>query len=206
MITLIVLAKQPRPGRVKTRLTPPLSPEQAAAVAAAALRDTLRVAERIPARRRVLAFDGDVRAWSRPGWKHRAQPAGGLDERIVAGFAAGRGSAVLVGMDTPQLRPDHIRAFDPDRYDACLGPATDGGFWCLGFADARMAGAAVAGIPMSTEHTGARQLDRLRELGLRVQLLDTLTDVDTIDSALDVAAAAPDTRFAAALRDILVGV
>ncbi len=206
MITLVVLAKQPRAGRVKTRLTPPLSPVQAAAVAAAALHDTLAVGDRIPARRRLLAFDGDVRAWRPPGWWHVAQPAGGLDERMIAGFAAvRRGPAVLLGMDTPQLQPRHVQAFDPACYDACLGPATDGGYWCIGFADAHLARPAIAGIPMSTDHTAARQLDRLRALGLRVQLLDTLTDVDTIASAVEVAAAAPHTQFAAALDAVLVG-
>lgn len=207
MISLLVLAKEPQPGRVKTRLVPALSYEQAATLAGAALRDTLACGDSVAARRRILAFDGDARAWLPRGWTSVRQPAGGLDARIVAAFASvRRGPALLVGMDTPQLRPQHVQAFDPARYDAGLGLAADGGYWCIGFADPRHAGAAVSGIPMSTADTGDRQLDRLRELGLRVQLLDTLTDVDTFATAVEVAAAAPHSRFAAALASIPVGV
>ena len=103
-------------------------------------------------------------------------------------------------MDTPQLSPTDLVGFDPSRYDACFGPAADGGYWTIGFADARRAAAAIRGVPMSTAHTGAAQLRRLRELGLRVQILDTLDDVDTIDTAVAVAELAPHTAFAAALR------
>ena len=102
-------------------------------------------------------------------------------------------------MDTPQLAGDQLTAFDPERFDACLGLAPDGGYWVIGFRDPAWAGAAIRGVPMSTAHTGAAQLERLRGLGLRVQLLDELTDVDTIDSADEVALLAPDSHFAIAL-------
>ena len=199
--TVIVIAKEPVPGRVKTRLTPPLTPGQAADVAGAALWDTLRAAAGVPAGELLLAFDGSARDWVPEGWRTVPQPCGGLDLRLVAAFAAARpGPAVLVGMDTPQFTPGQLAEFEPGRYDACLGPATDGGYWAIGFADPHRAAAAITGIPMSTDHTGADQLARLRGLGLRVQLLDELTDVDTIDSAREVATLAPRSAFAAALR------
>jgi glycosyltransferase A (GT-A) superfamily protein (DUF2064 family) len=198
--TLIVLAKQPVAGRVKTRLVPPLTYAAAAELAAAALSDTLAVVDRAPARERVLAFDGDVAGWLPSGWRHLVQSDGGLDLRLGAAFdAVGEGPAVLVGMDTPQLSPTDLVGFDPSRYDACFGPAADGGYWTIGFADARNAAAAIRGVPMSTAHTGAAQLRRLHERGLRVQILDTLVDVDTIDTAVAVAELAPHTAFAAAL-------
>lgn len=197
--TLLVIAKEPRPGQVKTRLVPPLTYDDAARLAAAALRDTLDAVCRSPARRRILAFEGDPTAWRPAGWEAVAQPAGGLDVRLVAAFGAARGPALLVGMDTPQLRPAHLCAFDPRRFDAALGPASDGGYWAIGFADPGVAGMAIRGVPMSTDHTGAVQLARLRALGLRVQLLDRLTDVDTIDTAYEVAQSAPGTAFAGAL-------
>lgn len=196
--TLLVLAKEPVPGRVKTRLVPPLTHDDAARLAAAAILDTLDVVGRTPARRRVLAFDGDATRWCPPGWDAVQQPAGGLDRRIVAAFAAATGPALLIGMDTPQLTPAHLAAFSPRRFDAALGMAPDGGYWAIGFADPRCAPAAVLDVPMSTDRTAAVQLARLHRLGLRVQLLDRLTDVDTVDTAAEVAAAAPRTRFAAA--------
>lgn len=200
MSTTIVIAKQPVPGRVKTRLTPPLRPDQAADVAAAALADTLAVASAGPSAHRVLAFDGDPTDWARPGWTVVAQAGGSLDQRLEAAFAAvAAGPALLVGMDTPQLTVAHLDRFDPARYDACLGLAPDGGYWAIGFGEPDLARSAIVGVPMSTGRTGAAQLARLLSLGLRVQLLDELTDVDTIDSALEVARLAPGTRFARVL-------
>ncbi|MBN9619692.1 MAG: DUF2064 domain-containing protein, partial [Actinobacteria bacterium] len=202
---LVVLAKRPAPGRVKTRLCPPFTPAEAADLAAAALRDTVETVAAADAPLRVLAFDGDPRGWRPPGWRHVAQPDGPLGRRIAAALGAADRPAVLVGMDTPQLTVDHLAAADLRRFDACLGPAADGGYWALGLADPRVAPAALRGVPMSTEVTADRQLRRLRELGLRVQLLDELTDVDTAESARTVAAEAPWTRFARHHRELLEG-
>lgn len=205
--TVLVIAKEPRPGHVKTRLVPPLRPDQAADVAAAALWDTLRAVARVPARELVLAFDGDSSAWAPEGWRSVPQPGGGLDERLVAAFAAVRPEpAVLVGMDTPQLCAHQLAAFDPRRYDACLGAASDGGYWAIGFRDPAMARDAITGVPMSTPETGAIQLERLRALGLRVQILDELTDVDTIETAREVARLATGSAFTAALARALLSV
>lgn len=201
--TLIVIAKRPVPGRVKTRLVPPLDHAAAAELAAAALSDTLAVVDATPAVHRLLAFDDHADDWLPCAWSHTLQPAGGLDTRLAAAFAAVPcGPALLVGMDTPQLRPELLTAFDPARYDACLGPAPDGGFWAIGFRDPAMAAAAVPGVPMSTDRTGREQHRRLTALGLRVQWLPELVDVDTIDAAHVVAGQAPDTMFAAALTRI----
>lgn len=199
--TLIVLAKRPVPGRVKTRLAGALTDDGAAAIAAAALTDTLDGVDATPVRNRVLAFDGDISTWLRPGWRAVAQPAGGLDHRLSSSLvAAGTGTAVLIGMDTPQVTPTELAAFDAVRFDACLGPSTDGGYWAIGLRDPSRAAAAVEGVPMSTGHTFDAQLARLRALGLRVQILAALTDVDNPESAEIVARAAPHTRFAAQWR------
>lgn len=198
--TIIVVAKRPVAGRVKTRLVPELSSEHAAVVAAAALRDTLRTAGRVRARRRVLSFDGSPGRWLPIGWRFTRQPTGGLDRRLAAAFdAAPPAPTVLIGMDTPQLRPDQVEAFDPRRFDACLGLARDGGYWAIGLRNPRQARAAIETIPMSTPDTGRVQLDRLHALGLRVQLLDPLTDVDTFDDACSVGRLIPDSDFARAL-------
>lgn len=202
--TVIVLAKQPLPGRAKTRLTPPLRPDQAARVAAGALTDTLAAAAAVQAQHHLLAFSGDCEGWLPAGWLVMDQPDGTLDVRLVAAFAAARAGrpAVLVGMDTPQLQPKQLAAFDPARYDACLGPATDGGYWAIGFADPAAAAATISGVPMSTGQTGAIQLARLHSAGLRVQLLDELSDFDTFDAARALLDQAPDGAFARAMREI----
>jgi len=200
--TLIVIAKVPVAGRVKTRLVPALTAEQAAKVAGAALADTLAAVQATPARQRLLAFDGDDAGWLPAGWRFCRQPDGGLDRRLASAFdAAGPGPALLVGMDTPQVRSAQLAAFDHEHYDACLGLAPDGGYWAIGFRDTRLATPAILGISMSTAHTGADQLRRMKRLGLRVQFLDELRDVDTIADACEVAALIPDSAFTAALAE-----
>jgi glycosyltransferase A (GT-A) superfamily protein (DUF2064 family) len=200
---LIVIAKEPVPGRVKTRLVPPLTGSEAADLARAALSDTLRVASAVDASQHVLALDGRPGPWLPRGWRVVAQPAGTLDVRLVAAFgAASGGPALLIGMDTPQVSAAQLAAFDPDGHDACLGLAEDGGYWAIGLRNPALAAEVISGVPMSTSHTGVEQLRRLHAAGLRVQLLDMLADVDTIDVAYGVAAAAPSTEFAAALRGL----
>jgi uncharacterized protein len=195
MRSVVVIAKEPLPGRVKTRLIGDFTPDEAAGLARAALLDTLSTLADVPCEQRVLLLDGSPTGWVPRGWSVLAQVAGSLDFRIVAGFdALADGPAVLVGMDTPQLRPEYL-AFDATRYDACLGLAPDGGFWAIGFAEPHRAGGIVCGVPMSTPHTGGDQYRRLLDAGLRVQLLPTLTDVDTPASARAVALGAPHTRF-----------
>jgi glycosyltransferase A (GT-A) superfamily protein (DUF2064 family) len=206
--TVVVLAKKPEPGRVKTRLVPPLTPEQAAAVAAAALRDTLDAVSAVPAGGHLLALDGEPGPWLGAlgsTWRITGQVAGGLDARIVGAFAASReaaGPTVLVGMDTPQLRPHQLAAFDPARYDACLGRSADGGYWAIGLRHAGDAHRVISGVPMSTGWTAAVQLGRLQRAGLRVQLLDRVDDVDTVETARRVAELIPDSRFARTLRSV----
>lgn len=197
-LTLLVIAKAPEPGRVKTRLCPPCTPTQAATLAEAALADTLATVAAMPARRRVLALDGRVGPWLPEGFDVVGQPQGGLDERLAAAFDTVDGAAFLVGMDTPQLTAAQLeeasRLLAPGQHDAVLGPAIDGGWWAIGLreSDPRV----FLGIPTSTECTGAHQWRRLVELGLAPALLPTLRDVDTFADARLVAAAAPSSRFA----------
>ncbi|POX61082.1 glycosyltransferase [Streptomyces sp. Ru62] len=196
MTTLLVIAKEPLPGRVKTRLTPPFSPAEAAELAEASLADTLDAVAATPAGRRVLVLDGSPGPWLPPGFDVVPQCAGGLDLRLADAFARCAGPALLIGMDTPQVTPE-LLAVDFAGYDACFGPAEDGGFWALGLAEPDPA--LLRGVPMSTPWTGAVQRRRLVAAGLRVRELPRLRDVDTAADAVAVAARAPHGRFAARL-------
>lgn len=192
--TLLVMAKAPEAGRVKTRLSPCFSPAQAAALAAAALADTLEAVLEAPARRRVLVLDGPVPPWVPAGFEVWAQRGEGLAERIADAFARSEGPALLVGMDTPQLTARQLTV-DWTAHDAWFGPAQDGGFWALGLREPDPD--LVLGVPMSVDDTGAIQLARLHAAGLRVGMLPRLRDVDTPECAAEVAHEAPGTRFAA---------
>ncbi|GAA0954500.1 DUF2064 domain-containing protein [Streptomyces asiaticus] len=199
--TLLIIAKEPVPGRVKTRLTPPYTPAEAAALAEASLADTLHAALAMPARRRVLVLDGRPGPWLPPGFEVVGQCDGGLDERLAAAFAACRGATLLIGMDTPQVTPALLApALSPgSRHDcdAWFGPAADGGFWALGLAEPDPE--LLRGVPMSTATTGAAQRRRLTDAGLRVRDLPMLRDVDTAEDAVLVASDAPGGRFARTL-------
>lgn len=202
--TLVVIAKEPLPGRAKTRLHPPLSLEQAAAVAAAAIADTLDAVADLPAGERVLAFDGEVVPSGATAYRVVPQVSGGLDERLAAIFDASTGPTLLIGMDTPQATAADLEpAFVdwPDDVDVWFGPATDGGFWALGMREPD--GALLRGVPMSHDDTGLFLLFRLRAAGLRVAMLPTLTDVDDIATATEVAALIPTSRIAAVLETAL---
>ncbi|MEU4286259.1 TIGR04282 family arsenosugar biosynthesis glycosyltransferase [Nocardiopsis dassonvillei] len=199
--TLLVIAKEPVPGRVKTRLTPEYSPREAAAVAEAALADTLHTVRSLPASRRLLVLEGRPGPWLPPGFEVVPQSGGGLDERLAHAFARCSGPSLLIGMDTPQVTGELLGpALAPDaweRADAWFGPSEDGGFWALGLADPdpRL----LRGVPMSTRHTGRFQRARLVDAGLRVRDLDVLTDVDTPRDAALVASLVPGSRFGRAV-------
>jgi rSAM/selenodomain-associated transferase 1 len=202
-VALAVLAKDPVPGRVKTRLCPPCTPEQAASLARAALDDTLEAA-RATGRRTVLVLDGDPRGWTEAGVEVVEQRGRGLDERLAAAFEEVGAPCLLVGMDTPQLDPadldDAAEQLGSGGRAAVLGPAEDGGYWSIGLRapDPRV----FLGVPMSTSDTGRRQYQRLRALGHEVGILPRQQDVDEWCDALAVAALAPDRRFGRTLAAI----
>ena len=108
---IAVIAKEPVPGRVKTRLCPPFSPAQAAELAEAALRDTLRTVRATAAARHVLVLDGRPGPWVPAGFDVLAQRGDGLGSRLAAAFtdcvAACDEPVVLVGMDTPAADERH---------------------------------------------------------------------------------------------------
>jgi uncharacterized protein len=199
MTTLLVIAKQPVPGKVKTRLVPPCTYEEAASLAEAALADTLQAVLAAPARRRVLVLDGQPGPWLPPGFDVVPQCAGLLDERLAAAFGGVDGPALLVGMDTPQVTPD-LLTVDWDAADAFFGPAADGGFWALGLRSPDPA--LLRGVPMSTDTTGAIQRAKLLAAGLRIADLPELCDVDTAADAVTVACEAPGSRFAHRVREL----
>lgn len=222
---VLVIAKEPRPGRVKTRLCPPFTPAEAARLAGAALADTLGAVAAAAVKRRVLVLDGSLSdgslsdgrpldGVSRPPSSVLAaaftvlpQRGDGLDERLAAAYDdAWEGEQLpmlLVGMDTPQLTGRLIEGcvtqLLSDGVDAVLGSARDGGWWAMGLR--RPDSELLLGIPMSTAGTGTAQRSRLVDAGLRVVDLPVLTDVDTAAEAWLVAGQAPGSWFAAELAD-----
>ena len=202
----LVVAKAPVPGRVKTRLCPPLSPVEAAAVAEAALVDTLEAVLRCGADRFLLALDGDPGPWLPPGFEVVAQRGYGLGDRLAAAWDDADGPGVQVGMDTPQLQAADLDLALAllDDHDAALGLADDGGWWAVALR--RPDPVCFLGVPMSTSRTGTAQRRRLLDLGLSVADLPTLRDIDGIDDLLAVTAEHPELRVSAAASPLLAPV
>ena len=199
--TLIVLAKAPVPGRVKTRLCPPCSPLDAAAIARAAIVDTLAAVTATPGVRPLLVLEGEPGEWVPDLIEVVPQVGGDLGARLTGAFGRSAGPAVLVGMDTPQVTPSTLRAAVDallrPAVDAVLGQTLDGGWWIIGLRDPSLP--AFDGVPMSTPETGRRQAARLARLGLRMRGLDLEMDVDTFADALTVANRIPASQFARAV-------
>ena len=179
MTHVLVMAKAPVAGRVKTRLCPPCTPEEAAALAEAALADTLDAVLASGADRRIVALEGAPGPWLPPGFEVIPQVDGPFDRRLAAAWALAAGAGVQIGMDTPQvtaeLLDDALASLEST--SAALGLAVDGGWWAIGLRrpDRRI----FTDVPMSTAWTGAAQQRRLQELGLSVTALPTLVDLDT---------------------------
>lgn len=205
---IAVVAKAPVPGLVKTRMQPPLSPRQAADVAAAMLRDVTAAALDTGAQI-WWSYTGDRAVLERlcpPGVHMLAQEGDGLAERLAHAHAtlhaAGADRVLLVGADCPSLDAAvlHDALALLDTADVVLGPATDGGYTLLG--TAVCAPTLLSAVSMSTAYTGADTLREARRLGLRTAVTAARPDIDTFadlrsalaDGWLDTA---PLTRAAA---------
>ncbi|NND76251.1 MAG: DUF2064 domain-containing protein [Ilumatobacter sp.] len=195
---LTVIAKEPVAGRVKTRLVPPLSHDQAARIAGACLADTFAAVtsavERHPDVRAVALIDGDAGRWIPAGYGVHDQRGDGLGARLANGFVD-LGPGLIIGMDTPSAGPWFDAALEALRAgDDAIGMTADGGYWGIALADPDPA--VFDGVPMSTDRTGQAQLDRMRELGRVVRVLPTVRDLDTFDDLAPLVAELPGSHLA----------
>ena len=195
---VLIVAKAPVAGSVKTRLHGRFAAVDAAALAEAALVDTLAAAQRCRAGRRVVALDGPPGPWLAADFEVVGQGDGTLGERLATAWRCADRPCLQLGMDTPQVSArllDHgFDVLSSPGTDAVLGLAEDGGWWALGLVHA-VEGVFVD-VPMSSPDTGARQLERLRSLGLRTRLLPVLRDMDRPADVDWLAAAHPSLQVA----------
>lgn len=183
--TLFIMVKEPRPGRVKTRLAHDLGPIAAAWWFRHHVARVLRVAAD-PRWATVLAVSPDAAVASRAWPMHLprvAQGRGDLGlrmERLLRN--ADPGPVCVMGADIPGADRRHVaRAFAAlGSADAVLGPAEDGGFWLIGLKRLRAVPPGIfGGVRWSTEHALADTLGTLP--GHRIAIADRLRDVDTSD-------------------------
>ena len=181
-----IVAKAPLPGQTKTRLSPPLMPEQAALLAAAFLRDTLDLVYRAGAAVRLICRDEAERDALAPlagGARIDVQRGAGLGTALESAFelglADGYGVVVVLGADTPTLPPAVVAealAACVDERDVALGPSDDGGYYLL--AARRLHPSLFRDMTWSTSGVAQETLRRAAALELRVHTLPVAHDVD----------------------------
>ena len=184
---LLIFARHPELGHVKTRLALAVGPEEALRVYRELLARTRAAADGVAATK-TLWLAGDPPAagpafadWA--GYVRRPQPAGTLGERMhlafAAAFDAGATAAVIIGTDCPDLTTAHLTAAFAQlaTHDVVVGPALDGGYYLLGTRS--LVAEFFANKPWSTDAVLASTLADADRLGLRVAHLPALSDVDT---------------------------
>jgi hypothetical protein len=190
---LIIFAKEPRPGQVKTRLSPPLSPEAAAQLYHCFIEDILDEMARVPEMGLAVAFSPPTardffRRLAPPETILFPQEGDDLGERMAQaftrGFAAGFGPILLRGGDVPDLPAavvsEAAAVLTAGQAQVVMGPATDGGYHLVGLTEPQPG--LFQGPAWSSSTVLTDTLSLARQLGLRVHLLPPWPDIDTFDN------------------------
>ncbi|HEB80076.1 MAG TPA: glycosyltransferase [Rhodospirillales bacterium] len=181
--TLIIFAKAPRLGLVKTRLARDIGAVAAWSFHRNAVEHMVRRLSRDKRWRCLLAVTPGAAKWP-PGVACFPQGEGDLGERMDRALRfPPPGPAVIAGLDIPHITPSHIAgAFKAlGEHDAVFGPAEDGGYWLVGLKRRPMTPRIFQGVSWSTEHALADTLKNLPD-GASTALLETLMDVDDGES------------------------
>ena len=183
---LIVFVKAPRPGTVKTRIAQTAGAQKACAIYREMVDTVLSRLRSLRAAQLWFAPDDagpEIVPWLREDWTARPQGGGDLGERLsrafASAFANGSERVVIVGSDCPEVKSSDIRAAwqQLQSHDLVVGPAVDGGYWLIGLRAPQPE--LFRDIAWSSDQVLGQTLQRAKTLGLRIQLLRILTDIDT---------------------------
>lgn len=184
---IILFAKTPEPGRVKTRLVPFLSPDQAAELHKAMVRDTLEMLQGLQHLADIaLDTDRPTMEWAGFPFLRRRQPDGDLGRRLWVTMAGaleeGRPAVLVLGSDSPGLPPSHVSGLLTPSVDVTLGPTEDGGFY--GICARRILPGMFHGVRWSTAHALSDTRLAAVRLGLSVGTGESWFDVDEPEDLL----------------------
>lgn len=188
-LPVAIMAKVPAAGRVKTRLCPPLTPEQAARLARCFLQDRLEQLGGVATATPIVAFtpperEGELRGMV-PGAVRLVAQEGAdlgarLDRILTDLLTESRAGAIAIDADSPTLPTDYLRQacarLSEATADVVLGPCEDGGYYLIGLR--QPAPALFREMPWSTAAVLDETVARTRQLGLRLALLPPWFDVD----------------------------
>ncbi len=187
---LILFAKEPVRGKVKTRLAKDLSSDLVLKLYQAFVTDLVKIALKVKCDERVIYYTGDLKTpfleQFRKGYRLKRQRGRDLGERMFGAFVdsvqKGFEKTVMIGTDCLSLTPALLSsAFQRlNQYDLILGPSRDGGYYLIGLSSPHPA--LFTGIPWSTDQVFPRTMSRARQLRQKVYLLRPLEDIDTLGS------------------------
>ncbi|MFT4561036.1 MAG: rSAM/selenodomain-associated transferase 1 [Gammaproteobacteria bacterium] len=186
---LIVFAREPRIGHVKTRLAASIGAAGAFEIYTKLLTRTLRLAEQSVLFEHYLFCENVLQVEYFKGllnaelWTVRVQSSGDLGQRMRDAFASVlqmHNYAVLIGSDVADFELSDIDRASADletrKHHSVLGPTADGGYWLIGLASAEET--LFESIPWSTDTVAPITLSRMSELGLSITRLELRHDVD----------------------------
>jgi len=188
---LVIFAKAPIPGEVKTRLCPPLTPDEAASLHGTLVLDAVERAKGLPGASLYVAGAPDLAhpffkvMEGRYGAKLLAQRGPDLGSRMrwamQDAFEQGAQEVLLTGTDLPTLpRALLVEALKLVKtHDVVLGPTTDGGYYLIGLR--KMVSALFEGIAWSTASVLAETKKKIEQAGLSLGLLPECRDLDTVE-------------------------
>jgi rSAM/selenodomain-associated transferase 1 len=187
---LIIFAKEPQKGRVKTRLAEHLGDDKSLALYKALLKDTLNLVRRVEVDKKILAYEsfhedpkflrniaGDFSFYNQEGHD--------LGERMHNAFGRtkklGALKSIIVGSDAPTLPPSFIKeAFNKlDKFDIVIGPTNDGGYYLVGLKDPCIE--LFQDVVWSSDTVLDTTVSNAERLGKSIDILNSWYDIDTID-------------------------
>ncbi len=186
---LIVVAKRPAPGRTKTRLSPPLSPQLASQLYECFLLDTLDQVRQVQGAQKVIAY------FNEPGYFQRLAPdfqmirqeganlGARLDHALTMYLSQGYQRVVIMDSDSPTIPPAYLsHSFTAlaDGADVVLGPCEDGGYYLIGIK--KPAPRLLREVHMSTTTVAEETIALAKEEGLNLVSLPVWYDVDDMTS------------------------
>ncbi len=184
---LVLMARAPEEGKVKTRLQPALTPAQCTSLYKAFLGDAIALTAYIQEFTPFMAYTPVSSAaifeqLAPPGMEllpQRGDGLGAVMDNIINGLLSrGFPRVVLIGSDIPALQPQTVRRSLAllEKSDVCLGPSRDGGYYLIGAQ--KQVSALFQDVPWSTPRVLKVTLDRAKQAGLSVELLEEMGDVD----------------------------
>lgn len=189
---LIVFAKSPIPGSVKTRLSPPLTPDEAATLHGSLVMDTLEQTKNLVEFDRVLAcapskqhpfFQAVSARQHIELWEQIPDDDLGkrMEHAFREAFTRNYAYVMMIGSDLPTISSDMIQSARHGlrEHDVVIGPSKDGGYYLIGLK--KPAPELFTNIPWSTHQVTNRTREKANELGLSFTLLSQQQDLDTID-------------------------